>query len=188
MSDSETKYRATAALRAGDELERRHNERLNMVEIAKVILKHRDAEGGSPAQPGREDGTGDASASAVSELSAKIDRLSDLKPNWDTYNGEPPNKLAVARARQALGIAADEQFLPDRIVADAEGGIALVYFRDERFGSVCFYNDGTVEVTSRRTRAEGYRAKDVERSDSWPSAMQRSLQDIRAFLSEEPSS
>jgi len=74
------------------------------------------------------------------------DRLADLlsDPQYTPDGSELPTKDSAVKAAVILEWMADHNIHPDRIVASAEGGIALCWFRGNKYADVECLNTGEV--------------------------------------------
>jgi len=85
------------------------------------------------------------------ELQRQLDALDHLKKGWDSYDAEPPNKMAVENARRAFEEFSSLEMgvLPTRISASVEGGVGFVFRRADRYVDIEFFNSGeTVSAAS----------------------------------------
>jgi hypothetical protein len=78
------------------------------------------------------------------DLQRKINAMSKLSPNWDTYEAEPPSTEAMNLARELLVLAEREKFLPTDAVASAEGGVALSFTVGDRYADIECLNSGEI--------------------------------------------
>ena len=63
-------------------------------------------------------------------LSERLDRLSKLAPNWNSYGSPPPSDAAVANGKLILQLLQTKQLEPDNVHASADGGIAFSFVSD----------------------------------------------------------
>jgi hypothetical protein len=77
-------------------------------------------------------------------LQRKINSMRSLRPNWDTYNAQPPNTEAMNLARELLVLTERAKFLPTDVVASAEGGVALSFTMGDRYADVECLNSGEI--------------------------------------------
>jgi hypothetical protein len=83
---------------------------------------------------------------------SELHRLRDLQPNWDTYNAEVPSNGAIVRAENALSILEQIGYVPNRVVASAEGGVALCFTNVNSYADIEFTNSGeTLAVAYKHT-------------------------------------
>lgn len=74
----------------------------------------------------------------------KLDQLSRLPLNWDSYGAEPPNAITKERAENALRILYRLNSEPSRLAASAEGGITISFFQGKKYGDIEFFNNGEI--------------------------------------------
>ncbi len=89
-------------------------------------------------------GSYSAEASHASTFAYEIDRLSLIGENWDGYGAEPPKETARQSAAKAVAKAKSTGLFPNRILASPDGGVVLVFFRDDKDADLVFLNDGEV--------------------------------------------
>jgi hypothetical protein len=82
-------------------------------------------------------------------LTQKLLRLRQLSANWDSYNAEPPNEAALARAQQLLLRFFERGIVPTDVVPSSEGGVAITFNHGERYADLECLNSGeTLAVTA----------------------------------------
>jgi hypothetical protein len=80
----------------------------------------------------------------------KLQEMKNLLPNWNSYGAEAPNEASRNRAAETLTLLQDRFFLPTKIVASSEGGVAICFIKDDRYADIEFLNTGeTLAVTYR---------------------------------------
>jgi hypothetical protein len=101
-----------------------------------------------------------------------LERLSDLKPNWDGEGADPPDELALIEAKEIVDWAQQNNLLVESVDPDVLGGIA-VYLRgaDECMVWVSILNNRDPSVIFRHYK------QIVGRSYN-----ESSLKDIKSFL------
>lgn len=62
------------------------------------------------------------------EIRNQIDRIRDLGEDWNGYGAPAPSTAAIAKFERVLDTLLEAGFEPERVVADAEGGIAAYFF------------------------------------------------------------
>lgn len=78
---------------------------------------------------------------------SEIGKLLHTPQNWNGQGSAPPNEFAVRNARRLLrSLRQGKVALPHRILASADGGVALVYdLPQHRYASIdCLNTGGTV--------------------------------------------
>jgi hypothetical protein len=78
------------------------------------------------------------------DLLQKIERMKDLRPNWDTYGAEPPSVDALNSAAELLNRLSKLEFLPTDAVASTEGGVALSFTTSNRYADIEILNSGEI--------------------------------------------
>lgn len=78
------------------------------------------------------------------DLQKKIDQMSKMRANWDTYGAEPPNTGTIQFASKLLALLEELEFLPTDAVASAEGGVALSFTAPYRYADIEILNSGEI--------------------------------------------
>lgn len=109
---------------------------------------------------------------------ARIDALSRLGQDWDSYGAEAPNAEAIGWAKKITRLADAVGIRPTAIVASAESGIGIAFKRDGRYADIEAFNAGDIlALTSDGTGTP--HVWTVERSDS---GIAQALKAIRDYL------
>ncbi|MCP4662814.1 MAG: antitoxin family protein [bacterium] len=109
-------------------------------------------------------------------LVANLTDLDQLKPGWNTYDAEPPSATALTTALKVLRSLSSVDYLPDRVLPLADGGVAFVYNNGPLYANFECFNDG--EITAGiSNRSDHHEAWDVDLDSVEDSAGR-----IRAFL------
>lgn len=74
----------------------------------------------------------------------RIDQLGTFTKDWNSYGADPPSETAQTLAREYLKRCEDNGVKVDRIVASAEGGIALCFLANDWQADIEVFNDGEV--------------------------------------------
>jgi hypothetical protein len=83
----------------------------------------------------------------VSDLMDEVEHLQrTLDPDWNGYGSEPPSGIAVENARQVL-LACRGTVLPTNVVASAQGGIGVCFYRGKKYGDIECLNTGEILAT-----------------------------------------
>jgi hypothetical protein len=77
------------------------------------------------------------------DAEGELDRISNIKTDWDSYGAEPPNADAIRASREILEELADALILPSTIVPSAEGGVSVYFMTGNRTAYVESYNQGS---------------------------------------------
>ncbi len=106
-----------------------------------------------------------------------IERDQSLWPE----DAEAPNPNALYWAKMVLRRLADDMFLPTRVVASAEGGVAICFVKGDKYADVECLNAGMIlgVLSNRRDRPAVW---EVEPS---PSGIARASSRIRLFLNSQ---
>ncbi len=83
-------------------------------------------------------------ATRFAELYERLDRLAELREDWDTYGAPPPNRSSISNAPSILALFEKAYLTPAKVVPSAEGGAGIVFVRGERYADVECLNDGDV--------------------------------------------
>lgn len=78
------------------------------------------------------------------DLQEQIQRMKDLRTDWDTYGAEPPNDDTVNFASELLMLLEIREFLPTDVVASVEGGVALSFTAANRYADIELLNSGEI--------------------------------------------
>ena len=112
----------------------------------------------------------------------RLEYLSTLQDNWDSYGAEAPNAFALQMAEQALRLMARVGLEPLGIVPSAENGIGIVFRQGTRqegkHADIEIFNDGDVcyLVDDRQNRPQAHQVSADE------AGLSTALQAIRTFL------
>ncbi len=78
------------------------------------------------------------------EIENRLEQLSSLPANWDSYGSEPPSQLAVSAAAGIADAFISFGLIPDTIVPSAEGGIAICFVRNQKYADIECFNSGDI--------------------------------------------
>jgi hypothetical protein len=56
-----------------------------------------------------------------------FDELRNLEDGWDSYNAPKPTECSIMRTAEILGYILPLGLKPNRILASAEGGVAIIF-------------------------------------------------------------
>jgi hypothetical protein len=76
------------------------------------------------------------------DLQKRLDQLSELSEDWDTYGSEPPSKQSVAVAASIAKAFIDFGLIPDAVGPSAEGGVAICFVRNQKYADIECFNSG----------------------------------------------
>lgn len=84
---------------------------------------------------------------------SKLARLMKDGSQWPD-GAEPPAPIAQEWALITLAQLQADQFLPSRVVASAEGGVAICFSKDNKYADIEFLNSGEIlgVISNRRDR------------------------------------
>ncbi len=111
-------------------------------------------------------------------MDKQLDKLKDLQFGWDGYDAEPPNDISFAWARKVLGALMEFDFEPARIVASAEGGVAFIFTRQDRYADIECLNSGALVAVMYDSQSEPV----VWRVSPDSQSIKEALEKICAFL------
>lgn len=82
---------------------------------------------------------------AISLADAWLNEMTGLNIDWNEAGAERPNKLALDLAKSIL----DRTFLmgrrePNSVTASVEGGVGIVFRKDDRYAAIECLNEGTL--------------------------------------------
>jgi hypothetical protein len=83
-----------------------------------------------------------------------LNDMSDLSWNWDTYGADPPAPQTINQALELLVHLEQRSFAPTRVVPSAEGGVAVLFTRGDRYADIEFLNTGEVLAVTYAGKAE----------------------------------
>jgi len=85
-----------------------------------------------------------------------LNSLADLEDGWDSYGASAPASWTLDKARRIIDQANAKDFLPDAIVPDAEGGVALYWFGEgDKQAYLNLFDDGeNLIVCTNKARTE----------------------------------
>jgi hypothetical protein len=78
------------------------------------------------------------------ELTTRMNQLSSLHANWDTFGTETPTQQAITAAAAIGESFINFGLVPDAIVPSAEGGVALCFLRNQKYVDIECLNSGEV--------------------------------------------
>ena len=85
------------------------------------------------------------------EAAGRLEEISRLEPNWDSYGADPITKTAIERAlellnhlRQLMAGVVGEAYLPLNIAPIADGGVQLEWQHQNRQLEIEIAADGTM--------------------------------------------
>ena len=83
--------------------------------------------------------------------SAKLTAIAESAELWPD-GADPPSTFALFLARVVLQQLEQDRFAPTRVVASAEGGVALCFVRGQKYADIeCLNGGGILGVTSNRS-------------------------------------
>lgn len=118
------------------------------------------------------------SKARFAELRRQLRTTLALKCNWDTYGAEPPNEVARALAGKILDALETDLLLPTRLMASAEGGIAISFVEEDKRAEIEIYNTGEIAVAT----YHAHREPEAWESSDADSALKNAIIKIRVHL------
>jgi hypothetical protein len=125
----------------------------------------------------------------IDVLRLQLEAQTSLTKNWDSYDADPPNSLAIANMRTVLESMATQQLDASRVVPSAEGGLGVVWMSEfglSRLAYIECCNDGSAgAVTSDNAGAvQVWYIGDIHRGDvdSVVLTLEETLERIRHFI------
>ena len=115
-------------------------------------------------------------ATRFAELYERLDRLAELREDWDTYGAPPPNRSSMSNARSILALFEKACLTPTKVVASAEGGVGIVFVRGDKYADVECLNEGDVLAAKYKGDAEP-EVWEVQRLSEAVDRVRRHLQD-----------
>jgi hypothetical protein len=77
-----------------------------------------------------------------SALEQQLLKVASYHAGWDSYDAEAPSSATVRSTKWLLKRMRQLGFVPSSVVASAEGGIAIYFFRSEKTAYVEYRNSG----------------------------------------------
>lgn len=75
----------------------------------------------------------------------RLHELQSLEEGWDSYGASAPQPRAIEAASMVLKHLQELQFLPDRVLASADGGVAIAFISNTKNRAVAeFLNSGEI--------------------------------------------
>ncbi len=84
------------------------------------------------------------SKNRIVEARWRLHRTLFLRRDWDTYGAEPPSERARSQAMWILDQLEGSSLPPNRLMASAEGGIAMSFVEGNNRAEIEVYNDGEI--------------------------------------------
>lgn len=108
----------------------------------------------------------------------KLDLLTQLPVNWDSYGAAAPSQDARAKALNVLEACRTEAYQPDALVPSADSGVAITFKKQGLYASIECLNTG--EITGLISKRDGNPSAWLIESDT--EDILRSVQTIREFF------
>lgn len=109
-------------------------------------------------------------------LRDQLSELCDLTDDWNSYGAEAPNQKSLAIATMVLLQLFQQDFLPNKVIPSADGGIAFVFLNNGKQADIEVFNDGEALV------GIYHLDKDTEVLDLPDYRVEESIQKIYEFL------
>lgn len=113
-------------------------------------------------------------AAILMELDRRINVIATFTKDWNSYGSDPPSRKAIELSREYLNRLASLDFLPDRVLPSAEGGVGFVFLEGDKYADIEIFNDGEV-----------YAGISGDIIDSWEFSrkdLEATIRKIRGFL------
>lgn len=110
-----------------------------------------------------------------------------LKPNFNTYDAEPPNECALEWKKITIDLLLEQKLYPVHIAASAENGVGIVILNNTKYYcDIEFFNGGEIAAifvtkNSISKKSEAIVAWDIEVSRQ---SVRESIQRILALVQE----
>lgn len=101
---------------------------------------------------------------------SKIERLRQLKNDWDTYGAEKPGEAALENAKRALHALSRRSLLPETITATADESVLFINEQNNNKIYLEFFSDGDIAIVTKGHR--GHRAMDFS-IDEFPEILEK---------------
>lgn len=79
-------------------------------------------------------------------LRIKLHRLSELVPNWDGHDAEPPSKLSIQSAERTVSTAIARGLIPTDASPSVEGGTSVYFVKGTKYADFEFFNSGEILI------------------------------------------
>lgn len=80
------------------------------------------------------------------KLSDKIQSLSSIQKNWDSYGAPPPSQGVVRKSETILSKLISYNLIPEDILPSVEGGISFIFTSEDKYATIEVHNDGDIIV------------------------------------------
>jgi hypothetical protein len=114
----------------------------------------------------------------ITECYEKLKQLSNLPANWDSYNAEPPNNIALNWTREILKILFKMGFPPTRITPSVENGVGISFICEHKYADIECFNEGDILAVI----SDGKGIPEVWEVESTTLAITSTIDKIREFL------
>jgi len=119
-----------------------------------------------------------SSLEQYANIQNQMQALRLLSPDWDGYDAPVPSDRTMASASAMSETLQEMRFIPDTVVASAEGGIAFCYWNIGRYAQIEILNSGEC-VATMFDRENPPRISDLSSSRD---AIARIVGEIQAYL------
>lgn len=109
---------------------------------------------------------------------AQLRNLSGLKPGWDSYGADIPNKRSMSAASRILSALRSLNLPPTRVVPSSEGGVSFCFVQGEAYADIECLNSGEILAAAYRGTLEPH----VWELQLDEHSITRTVQEIRAHL------
>jgi hypothetical protein len=112
---------------------------------------------GNDRSPQEESSTQAISADEARWLSPRLERserLARLLPDWDGYGTEPPNAIALERARKVLKIISTYRLPWPDVTPSAEEGICISFHAGQLYAHIECFNSGEIVAATSDGKGE----------------------------------
>lgn len=73
-----------------------------------------------------------------------FDKLTNLQGGWDGEDADPPNRYALATAKDLLSLLIDNNQPPSKVIPCIDGGVTFLFYNGPRMVAVEILNTGEV--------------------------------------------
>lgn len=108
--------------------------------------------------------------------------LEQMAADWNGYGSPPPSPKAIDNARSVCQAASSVGGASDRIVASAEGGVALYWFGTERIDGGAHRRYGWIEAENDGELSALTADRLTDETESWVFSSQEAEQTVKRIL------
>jgi len=114
----------------------------------------------------------------LSKAQSQLDRLAELRSNWDSYGAPAPNESALENAVRILEHMRPFDLAMTNIVPSAEGGVGFCFVKGDRYADIESSNEGDIIGV----RYVGMQTPVLIETDGTDASIEAALEQIRNHI------